>query len=372
MKRCAEKWNTVLFGGFLAVFALCGILRPDKAFSEMENRTLQQKPTFSAETMLDGTYAQQTESHLADQFVFRDESVALKTALDALSGKREFNGVCLADGRLIERVDAPDEAQLTANIQAVRQLGEGLKVPVTLELIPTAAEIYKDTLPKGFPTADQTALLARIYAESSVKTVDVQAALRQHRDEYIFYRTDHHWTSRGAYYGAAALLQSMDQTLPPLDSYTPERVTTDFNGTLFSSSGVRTVQPDAIDWYVPQGTAQVQSWRTGKAEESQLYDRSYLTKKDKYASFLGGNQPLAVIKTGNPGEKILLVRDSYADCLTPFLLSSFSEIHLFDARYNKQKITDYIQQNQIDRVTVLYSLKNFITDSNLQMVCNDR
>lgn len=369
MKNMHDKVNTVLFGGFLGAFLVGGAALPDKAFSELENRALQQQPAFTASALLAGTLADETERYLADQFILRDECVEAKTVMDAIAGRKEFNGVYYAGGRLMERVDEPDETKLAANITAVRKLAAATDVPVTLALVPTAADVYQDTLPAGAPSADQQALLARISRETGVPAADLAAPLRRHRDEYIFYRTDHHWTSLGAYYGAEALLDSLGQTIAPLDSFQPERVSENFNGTLYSSSGVRTVKPDAIDIYVPQGNAEVESWRSGAPEPGALYDRSYLDQKDQYSMFLGGNQPLAVIRTGNPGGRLLLVRDSYADSLAPFLIAHFSEIHLFDARYFKQPISAYIAQNEIDQTVLLFSLPNFLSDTNLQLVC---
>ena len=369
MKKLPEKVNTVLFGGFIGAFMLGGAAMPDKVFSEMENRALQQQPVFTASGLLAGTFADETERYLADQFILRDECVEAKTVLDAIAGKKEFNGVYLTGGRLIERVDAPEEAKLTTNIAAVKHLASIIDTPLTLALAPTAADVYKETLPAGAPSADQQALLERIARETGVPNADLASALRSHKDEYIFYRTDHHWTTLGAYYGAEALLESLGKDIAPLSSYKPERVTEDFNGTLYSSSGVRTVKPDAIDIYVPQGGAVLESWRNGAPEEEPLYDRTWLDKKDKYSMVLGGNQPLAVIRTGNPGGKLLLVRDSYADCLAPFLMEQYSEIHLFDARYFKQPLSSYIAQHDIDETVLLFSLKNFIADTSLQMVC---
>lgn len=369
MKHIHDKVNTVLFGGFLGAFLVGGAAVPDKAFSELENRALQQQPAFTASALLAGTLADEAERYLADQFILRDECVEAKTVMDAIAGRKEFNGVYYTGGRLIERVDEPDETKLAANIAAVQKLAAATDVPVTLALVPTAADVYKGTLPAGAPSADQQTIIERIYAQAGVQTADLASPLHDHRDEYIFYRTDHHWTSLGAYYGAEALLGSLDKTIAPLDSFQPERVTEDFNGTLYSSSGVRSVKPDAIDIYVPQGGAEVESWRNGAPEPGTLYDRSYLDKKDKYSMFLGGNQPLAVIRTGNPGGKLLLVRDSYADSLAPFLMAHFSEIHLFDARYFKQPLSTYIAQNEIDQTVLLFSLQNFLTDTDLQLVC---
>ena len=109
----------------------------------------------------------------------------------------------------------------------------------------------------------------------------------------------------------------------------------------------------------------VTSWRTGSPEPGQLYDRSYLAQKDKYSSFLGGNKPLCVIETEHTGApKVLVIRDSYADSLAPFLTQNFSEIHLFDPRYNLNSVQEYAAQNEIDSIVVLYSISNFTAKDN--------
>lgn len=173
--------------------------------------------------------------------------------------------------------------------------------------------------------------------------MDLLGALSEHAEEPIYYRTDHHWTTRGAFYGANALLETLGRE--PLDeryfqpktvyqdgSFRTKAVSTDFNGTLYSTSGIHWLEPDAIEYWVPDGYLNVTTWKSGKAEPGQLYDRSYLEGKDKYSSFLGGNQPLCVIE--NPdvqdGSKILLIRDSYSDSLAPFLAQAFSQVHLID------------------------------------------
>ena len=116
----------------------------------------------------------------------------------------------------------------------------------------------------------------------------------------------------------------------------------------------------------PEEGVKVTSYFTGKAEEGQLYVEDFLEKKDKYSYFLGGNQPLCVIEGQNPdAPKVLVIRDSYADSLAPFLSERFSEVHLFDLRYNITPIAHYVEQNGIDAVVVLYSFQNFTTDQNL-------
>ena len=114
----------------------------------------------------------------------------------------------------------------------------------------------------------------------------------------------------------------------------------------------------------------MKSWRSGKEEDASLYDRSYLSKKDKYSSFLGGNQPLCVIRNEavGDGSKLLLVRDSYSDALAPFLAQRFSEVHLLDLRYYRAPVSMYAMQYGIDDIVVLYSVQNFISDKNLVLL----
>ena len=151
-----------------------------------------------------------------------------------------------------------------------------------------------------------------------------------------------------------------------LSDYEKTTVTTDFYGTTFSTSGVRWVAPDSIDTYIPGDGVKVTSWFTGQPEEGSLYVDRYLTEKDKYSYFLGGNQSLCVIETEHTdAPKVLVIRDSYSDSLAPFLTERFSEIHLFDPRYNLTSVKDYVAQNDIDQVVVLYSFQNFTTDQNL-------
>lgn len=368
MSKLNDKIDSFLFSSILVFGLATTIFVPDKKFSEIENRTLAQKPDFTIQNFLNGNIDTQTENYLSDQFILRDNCVTLKSSVDLILGKREFNDVFLVDGMLIEKINNP-QSQLNENIKAVNNLSNIINQPVSLALVPTAAEIYKDKL-IGAPTTNQQKILSDISKNlENVELINMFDEMYKHKNEYIYYRTDHHWTTRGAYYGAKSLLKSMGYDIAEINEFNRINVSNEFNGTLYSSSGVRCVKPDSIDIYVPDNNIDITSWRNGKPEKSNLYDFSYLDKKDKYSLFLGGNQPLAIIKTNNKASKLLLVRDSYADSLVPFLIPYFSEIHLFDARYFKQSLSSYVKSNQIDDVIMLFSLKNFITDTNLPIVC---
>ena len=201
--------------------------------------------------------------------------------------------------------------------------------------------------------------------------MDFKGVLSAHANEQIFFRTDHHWTTLGAFYGANALLEHLGREPLKQEDFTLEIASDSFNGTLYSQSGIHWLTPDVMEYWVTEAGLTVTSWRTGKPEEVPLYDRSYLAKKDKYSSFLGGNQPLCVIKNETLTEeagKIVLVRDSYSDALAPFLAQRFAEVHLLDLRYYRAPVSMYAAQNSIDEIVVLYSVQNFISDPNLVLL----
>lgn len=364
---------TALFCAFIGVFLVANAVSPDRTFSEMENRNLEQMPTPSVETLLSGEFMKDFETYTTDQFVGRDSWIGLKSATERVLGKQENNGVYFCDqDTLITRFDQPDSQKVTDNLTYVNNFVENVDIPVIFSLIPTQACIWADRLPEGAPNASQTDILDQAQAAVPGATwADLYTPLWEHKDEDIFYRTDHHWTSLGAYYGYTGLAEALGFTPVSLDTYTETIRSTEFYGTVFSSSGVRWVKPDTISTYVPDtGITVTEHSYDNKGNPIEiprsLYVESFLSVKDKYSMFLGGNQSLGVVKTPNTDKpKLLIIRDSYTDSVVPFLTPHYSEIHLIDLRYYKLSIQDYIEQNGIDQALVLYSVPNFVTDSNL-------
>ena len=364
---------TALFCAFIGVFLVANAVSPDRTFSEMENRNLEQLPTPSVKTLLSGEFMKDFETYTTDQFVGRDSWIGLKSTTERVLGKQENNSVYFCDkDTLITRFDQPDSQKVTDNLTYVNNFVENVDIPVTFSLIPTQACIWADRLPAGAPNASQTDILDQAQAAVPGATwADLYTPLWEHKDEDIFYRTDHHWTSLGAYYGYTGLAEALGFTPVSLDTYTETIRSTEFYGTVFSSSGVRWVKPDTISTYVPDtGITVTEHSYDNKGNPIEiprsLYVESFLSVKDKYSMFLGGNQSLGVVKTANANKpKLLIIRDSYTDSVVPFLTPHYSEIHLIDLRYYKLSIQDYIEQNGIDQALVLYSAPNFVTDSNL-------
>lgn len=369
MNKKALWAEALIFLAFIGAFFILNLVLPDRQFSEQENRYLQMRPEFSFKSLFSGDYTSKFETYTTDQFTFRDEWITLKAASELALGKQENNDVHLCEnGTLIEGFKRPENSVLDSNMSALNTLVENTDADVYFALIPDKSDLYASLLPKNAPNDSEKEVIDYCYGQSNATNVDMYSALSAHKDEYIFYRTDHHWTSLGAYYGLSALAESMGLPCPALDSYTDRHVVSEeFYGTTWSSSGFSWVDPDTMEIFVnaPEGL-KVTSYPQGSPVEGKLYDFSFLEKKDKYSMFMGGNCPMHVIETGNEDKpSLLILRDSYTDSLIPFLLDDFSEIHVLDLRYYRASLKAYIEQNDFDNVLVCYSVSNFCSDSNI-------
>jgi len=386
----------VLFCLFIGVLAAVHLVLPDRDFSENENKSLEQLPTLKAEDFkltfpfeksgdfFNGEFMSDFETYFTDQFPLRDGFITIKAACEMLVGKVANNDVYFGkDDTLFAGVAQPEEGEVEKRLDYVETLAQKLKalnIPTYFALVPNKLNIEGDKLnnpPFAGPLKNDKPLsLAVNYlgedmwqkaaAMNNATWVDMLPLFEEHAKDGLFYRTDHHWTSLGAYYAYVALMEKMGLEPVSIEQYEKTTVSTQFLGTTYSSSGAGWVKPENIDIYVPEEGVEVISYFKGAPEESELYVEEKLEIKDKYSYFLGGNSPLVVIKTQNAdAPKVLVVRDSYSDSLAPFLTENFSEVHLFDLRYNNTPITMYAAQNGFDAVVVMYSTANFLTDANL-------
>lgn len=368
MEKKSQWIQIAIFLGFITLFFVLNLVTPDRTFSERENRYLQTRPQFTFSSLFSGKFTSTFDTYTSDQFVFRDEWTSLKARCELLLDKKKNNGVYLCAGEtLLEGFTAPDTGALDTNMDALNTLTKSAGVPVYFALIPDKSEIYAGLLPDGAPNDSEAQVINDCYAKSEAENVDMLSPLAAHASEYIFYRTDHHWTGRGAYYGYAALTASMGRTPKSLSDYSQETVSEEFYGTTYSASGFSWVAPDSLSVWVPEPDGlNVINYPVGEPTAGTLYDYNFLEKKDKYSFFLGGNTPLVTIRTGKEdAPSLLVIRDSYADSLVPYLLDDFSELHLIDLRYYRAGLSEYIKNNAVDAVLVMYSVSNFCTDANI-------
>ncbi|CAG7627878.1 hypothetical protein PAESOLCIP111_02962 [Paenibacillus solanacearum] len=367
-RRALTGLLLLLFVGGLAV---ANALTPDKLFSESENRVLEERPTFSLHSLMSGQFASDYERYTLDQFAFRDAWVGAKTDADRALGKKDSNGVFLGkDGYLIEQYTSPPDAVLEDRVRAIQALGQatpGLRKYIALA--PTAAALLADKLPAYASVDDEKADLDRFrrLLPHDIHFVDVYSALDAERGQPVFYRTDHHWTSKGAYYAYRALCRQMGLVPQEEDAFDIRRVTDEFYGSLYSKSGFRHLQPDGIDLYAPKKDSKI---KVSYVDEGRISDSFYepdqLHKKDKYAFFLNGNHALIRIKTGGPaGKKLLVVKDSFANSLLPFLAVHFGEIDVVDLRYYDESLIKLVQERGIRDLLILYNIHTFFEDSSI-------
>ena len=367
MKTAKKYLPALVLLLFIIVIFTANLIVPDRDFSEKENRNLAAPPKFSFEALFSGKFTSDFESYITDQFFARDFWVSLKTGCERLLGKNEINGVLIGkNGLLVSEFASPDQLRISSNSANVELFASNSRIPVYFTLIPGSIELWSDRLPSTGRTASQKYIIEEAFAATpSAHHVDSYSALAAHANEDVYYTTDHHWTTLGAYYGYSALVTEMGLT--PMELPEPYSETSGFFGTASSACGLTPGRGDTVSLRVPETVAgKVSVYAEGKWTEGRLYKTENLSVKDKYTVFLGGNDPLTVIEGSNPGgQKLLLIKDSYANSEIPYLCAHFSEIHVVDLRYYKESISAYVDANAIDVAVVSYSVANFSEDTNI-------
>lgn len=376
-KRNRNVWMAKMFLGVLLVICLLNLVWPDAEFSETENRMLAQKPSLTLSGIESGRFMEQYESYQSDQMVGRNLWVQLKTRMDLLLGKRESNQIFKGkDSYLLEDIKTPDQKHLDQNLQAICEFEEAYPdIPMYMMLVPNAANVLSNKLPAFAVTRDQDADFESIQKalEGHLTWVDAGDAMKDHKSEQIYYHTDHHWTTLGAYYGYQALAKTMELDTSKAPELTPYAVSNSFNGTLSSTSGYETGYREPIYVYFPKEEEDSLEVVVNYVEEQKktatLYDSSKLDGKDQYALFLGGNHGLVSIRTtADSTKRLLLLKDSYANCLIPFLIPYYREILVVDPRYYYGDITSLMEENRISSVLFLYNGNTFVEDNSIRGV----
>ncbi|WP_433939986.1 DHHW family protein [Paenibacillus lautus] len=346
----------------------------DRSFSESENRMLEQLPHFSLKALVSGDFTLDFEKYVSDQFVFRDFWIGAKTDTDRLMGKKMSNGIYLGtNGYLIQDVIPPAEEDLKEKIEAIHAFDQATPdMQKYVMLAPTAAALYKDKLPKYTIIGDQEAYLKKVqqWLHPNIRVIDVFPSLYAERDQPIFYKTDHHWTTQGAYVAYLELCRQMGLTPQNQEEFNIQQVTDEFYGSLYSKSGFRHVQSDRLELYLPKDQERYTvTYVDEEKTTDSLYAMAQLQRKDKYAVFLNGNHARIHIKTANPsGRKLLVVKDSYANSFIPFLLKHFSEIDVVDLRYYEEDLASFANEQGIQDMLLLYNANTFFEDPSIKNV----
>ncbi|MEE7583458.1 MAG: DHHW family protein [Oscillospiraceae bacterium] len=369
------KISALIFIILLIVLPIATAFSKKETKSDMENRTLATFPKFSIQSVRDKSFMNGFESYISDHFIGRIKWIELKVDTELLIGKKEINNIYITDNMLLEKLQEPNYPEINKSVDAINNLAERFKNPEYYVLVaPTSAGIYLDKLPNNAPQVQQKeAVIDYIYGSLSdnITSIDVYNNLYASKDEYIYYRNDHHWTSLGAYYAYNTAIQKLGFTPIPYSKFNIEHASDDFKGTFYSKSLYNGIKADTIDIYTMDKSKGIQSMvvndGTSETTFDTLYDRSYLDTKDKYGTFLSENNPIVTVKTNIQNDKkILIIKDSYANSVVPFLAEHYSEITILDLRYIGITSENIVNINDYNQVLFLYNASTIAQDENLK------
>lgn len=387
-----KKIGFILFAIILILLPVLTLINlPDekKPFSENENRYLAEFPELSVENIKDESFMTGFDSWFSDRFCGRETWISAMNNTESLLGKTEISTVYTKNDQMLQILSeyddigaAYDEDKINANIEIINNFAEKYdNIPVYFMLCPTSAGIYgDDLLPKAVldVSVDEKEMISACYnALSNVTPINVYDALYEAKDSYIFYRTDHHWTSLGAYtaYNAAGTI--LGYTPYSLSDFSVETVSTDFQGTLFSKTLDQSVTKDAIDFYTladgSVSTALTTSNGVTETSHDSIFFTEYLDVKDKYSAYTGQNA--AVVKAtsthasndtnANASKSILIIKDSYANSMVQFFVNNYDTVTMIDMRYSNMPLENLVNVEDYDQVLFLYNCITFADDSDL-------
>ncbi len=346
---------------FIIIWCIVGIsfiAIPDEDFSENENRYLEKFPEFNINEFFSGDYVTKLSSYITDNFVLRKFFLELKSDVQLLFGQSEINNVYIGDEYLFEKYETPlntDDLISTLNNFAPEK-------NVNLMLIPSSGLINTDKLPKNVSFEKQNDIMNYIYSNVSMKNIDVRELFYKANKSYpIYYKLDHHYTAYGAYFSYVEYCKHNNLEPIALDITNVSRF---FYGTLYSKTNLYDSDADILSAYITDTVSKVTYVDSG-VEKTSIYDYEKLRTKDKYSFFLGGNHPLITIENNVAGDELLVIKDSFANSLIPYLTKHYSKIHVIDLRYYNLSVDEYITQNNINNILIVYGLQGLDTDTGI-------
>lgn len=404
MKELLKYPMVWIFTLFILGFLVVDLILPDKLYSEFENTKLQQKPELTVEGFFDSTYGTKYETYINEQFPARDQWITLKAMAEIALGKLENNNVIYGkDDYLFEKLqiipepnasagsNVANQMQIDRNQRFMDEFFQMYDLPITFALAPNSYAVMTDKLPSGTDLPDQEVMIPEIYErftkDEDLTYLNFLDTLREHQDEYIYYRTDHHWTTLGAYYAYVDYCESKGFTPVSLDELKANEVP-NFYGTYYNKCKKPGQEADSITWYdipvdsfqftgdvnreamLEQGT--VTEWKgVPMLSVDGMYQLEQFETHDKYAAFTWGNNGLTQIVSGHNREeseepsRLLLIKDSFANSMVPFLTYHYDEIWIMDLRSTPVNMKTMLSENEFTDIFVLYNFSTFLTDTDI-------
>lgn len=369
-----KRMLALLMPLFILLALVINIVVPDKDISFVENRSLQKFPEINKTSFVDGSFENKMSNWFGDQFVGRNGLIHLRYGVLKLMGQKKINDIYLCGKQLIEDTKLPNETQLSRNLNAINAFTEKHSdVDTSFMLIPNAVYVQNKRLPYFSDENDQGKIMDSIYntLDSSVYSFDARKTLKKHSEEYLYYKSDHHWTSLGAFYTYQAWQKQQGNDDVSLKDYDQYVVSNNFRGTLANGSGSFGIKDD-ITIFVNKNLSDYYVQEPKQKNKGSIYDSSFLKTKDQYSVFLGGNKDIQRIELNNDSKRhLLLFKDSYANSFVQFIMNDYRSITIVDPRYYRDDIEKVMQEDLITDVMYLYNTNTFVEDTSLADVLGE-
>lgn len=380
-KKIREKLNTFLtvltFLCLIALFTAAGLLKPDRTFSPAENRYLAQKPKISMESFFNGEFSSDYEEYITDQFIGRDRWIGIKAVTELALGKKDINGVYIGkDDYLIEMQNDIDVEKAYSNadrmLAFLNKEAEILgKDHVSMMIVPTAAAVLTDKLPAYAKNFDQDGYITYMKEAMQGIFVDVRDVFKEHANEYLYYRTDHHWTTYGAFLAYEQWANELGFMPYDREDFEIRLVADDFLGTVYSKVHLARRADEIFLYEVKDDIRYDIDINMGERQMDSLYAPDRLETKDKYSVFLDGNNAVSDITTTGgkqDGDTLLVIKDSYAHCFVPFVANHYARTVVIDLRYLRMPVSQVLETYQVTDILVLYNVAHFAEDTNFSLL----
>jgi len=372
-----KLYDVITVIGLLVIlygFALTTLILPDTEFSEDENRILQQKPEFTVESLVSGKFTSEIADYFSDQIPLRNIFVGIKSSIEIAMQKNENDDVLLGkNGTIIAKNDHPDYTTAGKNVKAINRFSTAVSEtsPVTVAIAGRSQDVLTKDIPSLYPSDELTAeIFGKVCGAIENTPLDLLNPLSEHaaNGEYVYYRTDHHWTTLGAYYAYCEIMKAWGIEPYPLSHFTVETASEEFYGTTWSKAGMKWIKPDTIEYFRYDGDEDLICEIVGTDKKTDgLYDRSYLSVKDKYSSFIGGNNAHVTITGSKKRETVLLIKDSFGHALAPFLAAHF-DLDILDLRYYTSSAYEYAIETAPSKILILYNMDSIVNSNSLAML----
>lgn len=377
MIRIFKRLPGVIFMVLLLGLAGKEALSHQRTYSPVEKRELQTRPEISITKVLDGRFQRKYESYLRDQFPGRDHWVSFQTDMELFMGKNEIHNVYIGKNHyLLEHYTEKefDPQQISKNLQALEKFVGKAKqnADVHVMMVPTKSWVLREKLPAFAPHYKEQkfydALQQKLEKEDVL--ISVEPVLDAHKEEEIYYRTDHHWTTLGAWYAYEQYTKAVGGDLQRAQGKKKFRcISKDFYGTTYAKINYAR-QADKIEIYEPADKLRI-VYNMGEKKTKTLYDFSFLKTADQYSVFTGGNQAVLEITGGiKNGKTLLLIKDSFANSILPFLAEDYEKLVVVDLRQLNVSGDRLLEMFSPTDILILYNSAQFAQDKEFEIKCN--